>query len=112
MFARPVPDSTDPMVALLSGWVTRCGPPRAGSRRTARIFERDQPWAEARLPLVVDRVRDRLVRLANWLGDAEWHEGTFTGGDLMLVSVLLRLRSSGLLDEFPTLAAYVAPGEA
>jgi glutathione S-transferase len=30
----------------------------------------------------------------------------------MMVSVLLRLRASGLLDEDPTLAAYVARGEA
>jgi glutathione S-transferase len=30
----------------------------------------------------------------------------------MMVSVLLRLRPSGLLDEFPKLAAYVARGEA
>jgi glutathione S-transferase len=28
------------------------------------------------------------------------------------VSVLLRLKSSGILDEFPNLAAYVARGEA
>jgi glutathione S-transferase len=30
----------------------------------------------------------------------------------MMVSVLLRLRPSGILDEFPSLAAYVARGEA
>lgn len=30
----------------------------------------------------------------------------------MMVSVLLRLKPSGLLDEFPILAAYVARGEA
>jgi glutathione S-transferase len=29
----------------------------------------------------------------------------------MMVSVLLRLRPSGLLDEFPKLAAYVSRGE-
>ena len=32
--------------------------------------------------------------------------------DLMMVSVLLRLKSSGILDECPNLAAYVARGEA
>ena len=36
----------------------------------------------------------------------------FSAGDLMMVSVLLRLKPSGMLDEFPTLAAYVARGEA
>ena len=30
----------------------------------------------------------------------------------MMVSVLLRLRASGILDEYPNLAAYVARGEA
>jgi glutathione S-transferase len=29
-----------------------------------------------------------------------------------MVSVLLRLKSSGILDEYPNLAAYVARGEA
>lgn len=79
---------------------------------TARIFERDEPWAQARLPLVQDRVRQRLVRLVARLADAEWLDGAFSAGDLMMVSVLLRLRPSGLLDEFPSLAAYVARGEA
>jgi glutathione S-transferase len=79
---------------------------------TARIFEGDEPWAEARLPLVMDRVRDRLIQLSARLGDADWLDGAFSAGDLMMVSVLLRLRPSGLLDEFPGLAAYVARGEA
>jgi glutathione S-transferase len=79
---------------------------------TAKILEGDKPWAEERLPLVKDRIRDRLVQLSARLGDAEWLDGAFTAGDLMMVSVLLRLRPSGLLDEFPGLAAYVARGEA
>jgi glutathione S-transferase len=79
---------------------------------TARIAEGDKPWAAERLPLVKDRVRDRLVQLSARLGDADWLDGAFSAGDLMMVSVLLRLRPSGLLDEFPKLAAYVARGEA
>lgn len=79
---------------------------------TARLFEADKPWSEARLPLVLDRARNRLKQLAARLGDADWLDGAFSAGDLMMVSVLLRLRSSGLLDEFPNLAAYVARGEA
>lgn len=78
---------------------------------TARIIERDKPWAEARLPLVQDRIRDRLKPLSVRLGDSEWLDVAFSAGDLMMVSVLLRLRPSGLLDEFPNLAAYVAHGE-
>jgi glutathione S-transferase len=79
---------------------------------TVRLVEGDKPWARERLPLVQDRIRDRLTRLAARLGDADWLDGGFSAGDLLMVSVLLRLRASGLLDEFPTLAAYVARGEA
>ncbi len=78
----------------------------------AKLLERDKPWYEERLPLVEDRVRDRLGQLCRRLGDADWLDAAFSAGDLMMVSVLLRLRSSGLLDEFPNLAAYVARGEA
>jgi glutathione S-transferase len=77
----------------------------------ARILEADKPWAKERTPLVMDRVRDRLKPLAARLGDADWLDGAFSAGDLLMVSVLLRLRASGILDEFPTLAAYVARGE-
>jgi glutathione S-transferase len=78
---------------------------------TARFAEGDQPWAEERLPLVKDRIRDRLARLSARLGDADWLDGAFSAGDLMMVSVLLRLRPSGLLDQFRKLADYVARGE-
>jgi glutathione S-transferase len=78
----------------------------------ARIFEGDKPWAQQRIPLVMDRVRARLESLSARLGDAEWLDGPFSAGDLMMVSVLLRSRPSGVLDEFPNLAAYVARGEA
>jgi glutathione S-transferase len=79
---------------------------------TARILESDKPWTRERLPLVVDRVRDRLKQLSVRLGDADWLDGAFSAGDLMMVSVLLRLRMSGILDEYPNLSAYVARGEA
>ncbi len=77
----------------------------------ARLLEADRDWAAARMPLVMDRVRARLGQLAQRLGDADWLDGAFSAGDLMMVSVLLRLRSSGLLDEDARLAAYVARGE-
>ncbi len=79
---------------------------------TARLVEGDKPWSKERLPLVKDRIRDRLQQLSARLGDADWLDGTFSAGDLMMVSVLLRLRAPGLLDEYPNLAAYVARGEA
>jgi len=78
----------------------------------ARILEGDKSWAEARLPLVKDRIRARLEPLAARLGDAEWLDGPFTAGDLMMVSVLIRLKISGILNEYPNLAGYVARGEA
>ena len=79
---------------------------------TVKFVEGDKPWAEERLPLVKDRIRERLVQLSTRLADADWLDGDFSAGDLMMVSVLLRLRPSGLLDEFPNLATYVARGEA
>lgn len=79
---------------------------------TARLLEADTPWSAERLPLVIDRIRVRLDQLAARLGDADWLDGGFSAGDLMMVSVLLRLRASGVLDDYATLAAYVARGEA
>jgi glutathione S-transferase len=78
----------------------------------ARIVEGDKPWAKERLPLVEDRVRGRLKPLSARLGSADWLDGAFSAGDLMMVSVLLRLRASGILDEYPNPSAYVARGEA
>jgi len=77
-----------------------------------KLIEGDKPWRAERLPLVEDRIRDRLNPLSVRLGDADWLDGAFSAGDLIMVSVLLRLRASGILDEFPNLAAYVARGEA
>jgi glutathione S-transferase len=78
----------------------------------ARLLEADKPWYEERLPLVEDRVCERLNQLSAHLGDADWLDGAFSAGDLMMVSVLLRLGSLGILDEFPNLAAYLTRGEA
>jgi glutathione S-transferase len=79
---------------------------------TASFFERDASWSQERLPLVRDRVAARLDDLATRLADAEWLDGSFTAGDLMMVCVLRPLRGSGLLEAQPALAAYVARGEA
>lgn len=80
--------------------------------QTARFAEGDKPWAAERLALVKDRIRQRLGELSTYLGEAGWLDGAFSAGDLMMVHALLRLRPSGLLDEYPNLAAYVARGEA
>jgi len=79
---------------------------------TAMLLESDKPWNKERLPLVEDRVRNRLHQLSDRLGDADWLDGGFSAGDLMMVSVLLRLKSSGILNGFSNLSGYVARGEA
>ncbi len=78
----------------------------------AHVLERKEPWYEARLPMLQERVRTRLRQLSERLGTAEWLDGGFSAGDLMMIGVLLRLGGHGLLEEFPNVAAYVARGEA
>ena len=78
----------------------------------SRIVERDTPWFEQRLPMLEDRVRTRLGQLSTRLGDADWLDGAFSAGDLLMVTVLRRLDGSGLVEEHPNLAAYVARGQA
>jgi glutathione S-transferase len=80
--------------------------------QTTRFLEGDKTWFAQRLPMVEDRIRNRLGELSDRLGDADWLDGAFSAGDLMMVSVLLRLKPSGMLDEYPKLSAYVARGEA
>lgn len=77
----------------------------------ARLLEGDRPWSKERLPLVEGRVCARLDQLAARLGAVDWLDGGFSAGDLMMVSVLLRLQPSGLLDAYPTLSAYLARGQ-
>ncbi|MBA2589766.1 MAG: glutathione S-transferase family protein [Alphaproteobacteria bacterium] len=78
----------------------------------AEMLEDDKPWGKERLPLVEDRIRGRLKPLSVRLGDADWLDGDFSAGDLLMIGVLRRLAGSGILEEFPNLAAYVARGEA
>jgi glutathione S-transferase len=78
----------------------------------ARLTERETPWYEQRLPAIEGRIRTRLRELSVCLGEAEWLDGEFSAGDLLMVSALLRVKVTGLLDEHPNLAAYVARGEA
>jgi glutathione S-transferase len=78
---------------------------------TAKILEGDKPWRNERMPLVEERIRNRLQQLSDRLGAEDWLDGAFSAGDLLMVSVLLRLRASGILNEFSNLNAYVARGE-
>ncbi len=80
--------------------------------QNAKLLEGDRPWTKERLPGVVSRIHDRLKQLSVRLGGADWLEGGFSAGDLMMVHVLQRLKPSGLLGEHPNLSAYVARAEA
>lgn len=80
--------------------------------QNTRLLEADKPWYQPRLPIVEARIRDRLRELSVRLGAADWLDGAFSAGDLMMVNVLLRLKASGILQEYPNLSAYVARGEA
>lgn len=77
-------------------------------RSMAWVFEREQPWYAQRQTILDERVRRRLGELSRRLGEADWLDGAFSAGDVLMVSVLLRLQSSGIVDEYPNLAAYVA----
>jgi glutathione S-transferase len=87
-------------------------------REAFLLLEQEESWFEARLPRLDDNVRKRLGELSARLGEAEWIDGGFSAADLLMVSTLRRLKASniparaGILDEFPTLADYVARAEA
>ena len=81
-------------------------------RSMATILERDKPWYEERLSILDDRVHVRLRELSSRLGDADWLDGAFSAGDLLMVTVLRRLNGSGAVEKYPNVAAYVARGAA
>jgi glutathione S-transferase len=81
-------------------------------RSIATLLERGETWYKQRLRVVEGRVRDRLGQLSDRLGNADWLDGAFSAGDLLMVTVLRRLNGSGILEDYPNLAAYIARGEA
>lgn len=74
--------------------------------------DRDRPWHAERVPMMQDRIRTRLKALSARLGDADWLDGDFSVGDLMMVMVLRRAEGDGLVEAFPNLVAYVERGKA
>lgn len=86
--------------------------PPVVDREIAVLLERDETWHEQRLSAVDERIRKRLGELSARLGDADWLDGAFSAGDLLMVAVLLRVKRSGILDEYPNLSSYVARSEA
>jgi glutathione S-transferase len=81
-------------------------------REVAKLMEGDKPWTQGRLPIIENRIRGRLSALSKRLGDADWLDGGFSAGDLLMINVLRRPSAAEIVPEFPNLAAYVARGEA
>ena len=81
-------------------------------REAALLVERDRSWFAERQSMLDDRVRQRLGELADRLGDADWLDGAFSIGDIMMVGLLRRVEGSGLLEDRPNLVDYVARGKA
>ena len=109
-----LPDDANPRARAIT-WMfaalNTVEPPLVG-REVAMREERDKSWYEQRLRVVEDRARKPLGDLSRRLGDADWLDGAFNAGDLLMVAVLFRAKGSGILDEYPNLSAYVARGEA
>jgi glutathione S-transferase len=81
-------------------------------REVAEYLEGDETWYEQRLPFIDERIRRRLGELSGRLSNADWIDGAFSAGDLLMVTVLRRLEGSGILEEYPNLSAYVDRGKA
>ncbi len=81
-------------------------------REGARLLEKGKSWYDERLPMLEGRIRTRLADLSACLGDAGWLDGAFSAADLLMVTVMRRLEGSGILEEYPNLAAFVARGQA
>jgi glutathione S-transferase len=107
----PEPDARARAIAWMFAAVSTVQPPIV-ERERAFLLERDKPWFAARQPALEQEVRRRLEDLSQRLGDAEWLDGPFSAGDLMMVTVLRRPAGANLLADYRNLAAYVARAEA
>jgi glutathione S-transferase len=76
------------------------------------VFNAGQQWAALRRPEAEQKVRERLARLSDWLGEQDYLQDRFTAGDLIMATVLRNLRHTDLVAEHANLAAYLARCEA
>jgi len=81
-------------------------------REQVEYVEADRPWYDERLPIMEDRIRHRLDDLSRRLGDADWLDGAFSAADIMMVTVLRRAENMNILEDYPSLCAYIARGQA
>lgn len=79
---------------------------------TIDIFNPDAEWAKARRPEVEKKVRGRLARLSDWLGERDYLEDRFSAGDLMMSTMLRILEGKDIVESYPNLAALQARCEA
>ena len=100
------PDARARAITWMFAAVSTMEPPIV-DREIARFTESDKSWYEERLDMVDKRIRTRLDQLSARLGDADWLDGAFSAADIMMVHVLCRLESSGILPEYPNLSAYI-----
>lgn len=105
------PDARARAITWLFAALNTVEPPIVELEQTG-FTDRDRPWHAERVPMMRDRIRTRLKALSAHLGDADWLDGDFSAGDLMMVMVLRRLEGDGLVEEFPNLAAYVERAKA
>jgi glutathione S-transferase len=105
------PDARARAVAWMFAALNTIEPPIVEYEQTEYV-EADESWYEARLPIMADRIRGRLDRLSARLGDAEWLDGEFSAGDLMMVTVLRRAEGMNVVEDYASLSAYVARGQA
>ena len=105
------PDARARAITWMFAAVSTMEPPIV-DREIARFTERDKTWYEERLAMIDERIRSRLNQLSARLGEADWLDGAFSAADIMMIHVLRRLESSGILPEYPNISAYIERGKA
>jgi glutathione S-transferase len=105
------PDARSRAITWLFAALNTVEPPIVELEQTD-FEEADKSWREEHVELIKKRIRNRLEYLSRRLDKADWLDGAFSAGDLMMVMVLRRLDGTGIVAEYPNLAAYVARGEA
>ena len=71
-------------------------------------FHAGAAWVEGYRPQAAAALHGRLARLAAWLEGRDFLEERFTGGDLVMATVLREASPCGALAPFPVLEAYLA----
>lgn len=104
-------DARSRAIAWMFAAISTVEPPIV-EREQAGYLERDKSWFPERQALLEDRIRGRLGDLSDRLGKGPWLDGAFSASDLLMISVLRRLRGTDILQAYPDLSAYVARGEA